>query len=186
MYFSRRARVIDSASHGNFANGLFRWFSRFEESWSYRSALRRWAYGGEMKALYFDVYIIVVYRNSPPPFFASHHLLPFLRHSHTLSISLFFCAPLFFSGFFSQASTFLLYSFSISIASVISYFICTVNFSLIEMKCCSFIWVYDDTYDYFILVSLSSSFNFSLFLHFYVLLYALILFWKIFLLIEYI
>jgi len=115
MYFSRRARVIDSASHGNFANGLFRWFSRFEESWSYRSALRRWAYGGEMKALYFDVYIIVVYRNSPPPFFASYHLLPFLRHSHTLSISLFFCAPLFFSGFFSQASTFLLYSFSISI-----------------------------------------------------------------------
>lgn len=164
MYFSRRVGVIDSASHGNFANGPFRWFRRFGESWSYRSALRRRAYGGEMKALYSDVYIIVVHRNSPPPFFSSYHLLPFLRYSHTPPVSLFFrvflCAPLLSSGFLSQASAFLFHSHSISIARFsLSYFICTINFSLIEVKCCSFIWVYDGTHDYFILVSLSRSFD---------------------------
>lgn len=99
MYFSRWPGVIDSAFHGNFANGPFRWFPRFGESWSYRSALRQRAYGGEMKALYSDVYIIVVHRNSPPSFFRptiSYHFFDIL----TLAISFFprlrpFAATLF-------------------------------------------------------------------------------------------
>lgn len=172
MYFSRRPEVIDSASHGNFANGPFRWFPRFGESWSYRSALRQRAYGGEMKVLYSDVYIIVVHRNSPLPFFALPSLNISSTFSHSSHLSFSASSPLLSSGLLSQASVFLFYSSSIStIRFSLTCFRRTVNFPLILKW--SVVLLFEFMIiriDYFILVSLPFS-EFSLFSYGYLLLY---------------
>lgn len=80
------------------------------------------AYGGKMKALHCDVYIIVVHRNSSPPFFALPSTISstFSHYAH-LSFSAFslpFVATLFKAFSHTQASTFLFYSTPISIALV--------------------------------------------------------------------